>query len=297
MRSFVLALVCLGAAVVRAEQIDIDWSKVRPVEEFDHYWARLPPKLQVYRNDTSTDRVVNGQEALPGQFPYQVALLLNFPDGTALCGGSVLTRNFILTAAHCVSATSTTLVSGGIAIMGAHNRTAMELSQQRIRFTSTGIRRHPEYDDTSLRNDVALILLNSPMTFTSRVKPISLPARTDTRQFEGFTGTVSGFGRSSDASPYPSSILRFTSNPIMSKAECIVSWGFALAQSQNVCLKPTGGRSSCNGDSGGPLTVNSGGVLQIGTVSFGSSYGCASGWPSVYARVSYVLSWINENIW
>ncbi|EAA02808.4 AGAP012736-PA, partial [Anopheles gambiae str. PEST] len=168
---------------------------------------------------------------------------------------------------------------------------------QRIRFTSTGIRRHPEYDDTSLRNDVALILLNSPMTFTSRVKPISLPARTDTRQFEGFTGTVSGFGRSSDASPYPSSILRFTSNPIMSKAECIVSWGFALAQSQNVCLKPTGGRSSCNGDSGGPLTVNSGGVLQIGTVSFGSSYGCASGWPSMYARVSYFLSWINENIW
>nr|XP_040241026.2 brachyurin-like [Anopheles coluzzii] len=297
MRSFVLAVVCLAVAAARAEQIDIDWSKVRPVEEFDHYWARLPPEMQAYRNETSTDRITNGQEALPGQFPYQVALLSDFPEGTALCGASVLTRNFLLTAAHCISGTGNALSSGGIAIMGAQNRMIVELSQQRIRFSTSGIRRHPGYDATSLRNDVALVLLNSRITYTSRVQPIRLPARTDTRQFGGFTGTVSGFGRTTDSSQATSATLRFTSNPVLTNAECITSWGFALAQSQNVCLKASGGRSACNGDSGGPLTVDSNGVLQIGVVSFVSAAGCASGRPSVYARVTYFLPWINANTW
>uniref|UniRef100_A0A182IYJ5 Uncharacterized protein n=1 Tax=Anopheles atroparvus TaxID=41427 RepID=A0A182IYJ5_ANOAO len=294
MKSFVLLVGLL--AVVSAEWIEIDWSKVRPIEEFDHYWARLPAEMQIYRNLKPSSRITNGFEATPGQFPYQIALLSNFGAGTGLCGGSVLTNNFILTAAHCVVSGATTLANGGTAIMGAHNRNVNEATQQRIAFSTGGIIRHPQYSPTNIRNDIAVVRLNSAITYTARIQPARLPARSDSRQFGGFTGTVSGFGRTSDASTATSAVVRFTTNPVMTNANCIARWNTALIQAQNVCLDGANGRSSCNGDSGGPLTVQDGGQsLQIGIVSFGSAAGCSIGMPSVYARVSHFLGWIEAN--
>uniref|UniRef100_A0A4Y0BGC3 Peptidase S1 domain-containing protein n=1 Tax=Anopheles funestus TaxID=62324 RepID=A0A4Y0BGC3_ANOFN len=290
MKTFVLLVALFAAA-----NADIDWSKVRPIEEFDHYWTRLPKELQIYRHAIPSHRIVNGQEATPGQFPYQIALLSNFPTGTGLCGGSVLTNNYILTAAHCVISGATTLALGGTAIIGAHNRNVVEPTQQRIDFTTAGIVAHPGYTPTNIRNDVAVVRLNSPITFTDRIQPARLPGRSDTRQFGGFTGTVSGFGRTSDASQATSAVVMFTSNPVMTNADCIASWNSVLIEPQNVCLSAEGGRSSCNGDSGGPLAVQDGGSLQVGIVSFGSAAGCAVGMPSVYARVSFFLDFIESN--
>ncbi|XP_040160553.1 brachyurin-like [Anopheles arabiensis] len=293
MKTFVLLVGLL--AVASAEWIEIDWSQVRPIEEFDHYWERLPAEMQIYRKMLPTHRIVNGQEATPGQFPYQIALLSEFLTGTGLCGGSVLTNNYILTAAHCVVSGATTLARGGTAIMGAHNRNVNEPSQQRIRFSTGGIIRHPQYTTTNIRNDIAVVRLDAPIVFNTRVQPARLPARSDTRQFGGFTGTVSGFGRTSDASQATSSVVMFTSNPVMTNADCIAQWNAVLIEPQNVCMSGEGGRSACNGDSGGPLAVQDGGSLQVGVVSFGSAAGCAIGMPSVYARVSFFLDFIEAN--
>uniref|UniRef100_A0AAG5D413 Peptidase S1 domain-containing protein n=1 Tax=Anopheles atroparvus TaxID=41427 RepID=A0AAG5D413_ANOAO len=293
MKSFALLVVLL--AVASAEWIDIDWSQVRPIEEFDHYWARLPAELQIYRNVRPSGRITNGQVATPGQFPYQIALLSQFGAGTGLCGGSVLTNNYILTAAHCVVSGATTLANGGTAIMGAQNRNVNEPEQQRIAFSTGGIIPHPQYSPTNIRNDVAVVRLNSPITFTPRIQPARLPARSDTRQFGGMMGTVSGFGRTSDASTATSAVVMFTTNPVMTNADCIASWNTVLIQPQNVCMSGADGRSACNGDSGGPLAVQDGGSLQIGIVSFGSAAGCSIGMPSVYARVSFFLDFIENN--
>ncbi|XP_050075229.1 brachyurin-like [Anopheles maculipalpis] len=290
MKSFAL-LVALFA--VASANIDIDWSKVRPIEEFDHYWARLPAEMQIYRKMMPSHRIVNGQEATPGQFPYQIALLSSFAGGTGLCGGSVLTNNYILTAAHCVLS-GTTPATGGTAILGAHNRNDVEPTQQRIAFTTAGIIAHPAYNPANIRNDIAVVRLNSPIVFNDRVQPIRLPARSDTRQFGGFTGTVSGFGRTTDTGA-TSPVVMYTTNPVMTNADCIARWNTALIQPQNVCLSGDGGRSACNGDSGGPLAVRENGSLQIGVVSFGSAAGCSVGMPSVYARVSFFLDWIEAN--
>ncbi|XP_040160552.1 chymotrypsin BI-like [Anopheles arabiensis] len=294
MKTFVLLVACL-AAVASAEWIEIDWSRVRPIEEFDHYWERLPQELQIYRHVRPSPRVTNGQEATPGQFPYQIALVSEFVITSGLCGGSVLTNNFILTAAHCVVGTAGILASGGTAIIGAHNRNTAEASQQRIRFSGPGVIPHPFYASSNLRNDIALVRLDAPIVFNDRVQPVRLPARSDTRQFGGFLGTVSGFGRTSDASTATSDVVMFTTNPVMTNADCIAQWNSALIEPQQVCLSGEGGRSACNGDSGGPLAVQDGGSLQIGVVSFGSAGGCSIGMPSVYARVSFFLDWIVAN--
>ncbi|XP_058121352.1 brachyurin-like [Anopheles ziemanni] len=294
MKAFALLVGLL--AVASAKSIDIDWSKVRPIEEFDHYWARLPAELQVYRHMRPSARIVNGNEATPGQFPYQIALLSEFGGGTGLCGGSVLTNNYILTAAHCVVTGATTLATGGTAIIGAHNRNEVEPTQQRIRFSTSGIIAHPQYDSSNIRNDIAVVRLDSPITFNERVQPARLPARSDTRQFGGVLGTVSGFGRTSDATQATSPVVMFTTNPVLTNADCLAQWNSpAIIQPQNVCMSGEGGRSACNGDSGGPLAVQDGGSLQIGVVSFGSAGGCSIGMPSVYARVSFFLDFIEAN--
>ncbi|XP_062549410.1 brachyurin-like [Armigeres subalbatus] len=288
----ILVLLIGALAVASAEWIEIDWSQVRPIEEFDHYWARLPAELQYLRKMMPETRITNGQQATPGQFPYQIALLSTFSAGTGLCGGTVLTNNFILTAAHCVQN-----AQGGTAIMGAHNRLQTEASQQRIAFSSGGINIHPGYTSTNIRNDIATVRLNSAITFNDRVRPARLPAAADSRTFAGWTGTVSGFGRTSDASQATSAVVMFTSNPIMTQADCLSSWGgnTNIIQAQNICLSGAGGRSSCNGDSGGPLTVQDSGSLQVGIVSFGSAAGCSIGMPSVYVRVTFFRTWIINN--
>ncbi|XP_058120914.1 brachyurin-like [Anopheles ziemanni] len=294
MKAFALLVGLL--AVASAKSIDIDWSNVRPIEEFDHYWARLPAELQVYRHMRPSARVTNGQEATPGQFPYQIALISEFIITSGLCGASVLTNNYILTAAHCVVGTAGILATGGTAIIGAHNRINVEPTQQRIRFSGPGVIPHPQYDPSNIRNDIAVVRLDSPITFNERVQPARLPARSDTRQFGGVLGTVSGFGRTSDASPDVSNVVMFTTNPVLTNADCLAQWNSpAIIQPQNVCLSGEGGRSACNGDSGGPLAVQDGGSLQIGVVSFGSAGGCSIGMPSVYARVSFFLDFIEAN--
>ncbi|ETN67336.1 serine protease [Anopheles darlingi] len=291
----VVALLAL-AAFASAEWIDIDWSQVKPIDEFDHYWTRLPAELQVYRYATPSQRIVNGVEALPGQFPYQIALLSNFASGTGLCGGTVLTNNFILTAAHCLVDGNNVLASSGTAILGAHDRTLVEPTQQRIGFTQAGVFVHSNYIASTIRNDIATVRLNSPAQFNARVQPIRLPARSDGRDFAGLEGTASGFGRTSDANPNSAAVISFTRNPILSNAQCNTFWSTTWVQDQNVCLSAVGDRTICHGDSGGPLTVHDGGSsLEVGISSFVSSAGCVSGMPSAFVRVSFFRDWIEQN--
>ncbi|XP_050075954.1 brachyurin-like [Anopheles maculipalpis] len=296
MKTFsVVALLAL-AVVASGEWIEIDWSKVKPIEEFDHYWQRLPAELQFLRYARPSQRIVNGEEAVPGQFPYQIALLSNFAAGGGLCGGTVITNNYILTAAHCVVDGNGALATDGTAILGAHNRITNEPTQQRIGFVQSGVSVHPNYNAALIRNDIATVRLNTPAVFNDRVQPIALPARSDSRTFAGLIGTASGFGRTSDALPGASDVLMFTNNPVMTNAACISAWNIILVSDQNVCLDATGGRSVCNGDSGGPLTVQDGGnSLEIGIASFVSAQGCASGIPSVWVRVSFYRDFIEQN--
>uniref|UniRef100_A0A182M804 Peptidase S1 domain-containing protein n=1 Tax=Anopheles culicifacies TaxID=139723 RepID=A0A182M804_9DIPT len=300
MKQFVLLLLLvtvLPAVVYGASFPKIDWSRVKPVEDLDHYWARLPPELQVYRNASRPEaRITNGLEAQPGQFPYQAIVMSEFGILTVMCGGSVLTANFILTAAHCVMFDQVNKAGGGTAILGAHNRLEVEPSQQHIRFNNGGIVVHPLYTVSNYRFDVAVVRLNTALRFTVYVQPVRLPGLMDQRQFDGQIGTISGFGRTSDTNAAFATVLHYTVNTILSNSACISRWGALLVEPQNVCLSGDGGRSACTGDSGGPLTIEESGVtVQIGVTSFGSADGCTRGMPSVYARITFFMDWIRAN--
>lgn len=104
-----MKLLLLSLFVGAAIAIDIDFSKVRPVYEIPSFQKAHPNFAQfvnkqnsLFGLDALDGRITNGQEAQRHQVPHQVGLFLHFPDGVGLCGGSVISTEYVLTAAHCI---------------------------------------------------------------------------------------------------------------------------------------------------------------------------------------------------
>merc|ERR1711955_127864 len=98
---------------------------------------------------------------------------------------------------------------------------------------------HPSRNSNNLRNDLAIITLPEPITWTDTISPICLPA-SDGNQYVGTLATLSGWGRPSDSSSSISPVLRKTNTTIIT--------------TNHLCIGTTDGHGSCNGDSGGPLS-------------------------------------------
>lgn len=98
-------------------------------------------------------------------------------------------------------------------------------------------------------------------------------------------------GRTSDASNSIASELNRVDLLIISNDVCRNTFG-VIVQPQHICTSGQGVVGGCNGDSGGPLTVNG---LQVGIVSFGSAQ-CEAQNPTAYARVSHFIDWIEESV-
>jgi secreted trypsin-like serine protease len=294
MKLLVAAIFAVLAVSAYAENSDmewkeIDWSKVVPVTDMPGFWDGREIRPAFYPEDaTRTGRIVGGVVVTPGAHPYQAGLLMNFAGGTGLCGGSLINANRVLTAAHCPIGSGSTQV-----ILGAHFiNTATEPSQQRRTVASAQYRLHASYNPSNLNNDIAILIILTPFTLNARVALIPLaPANSGT--FAGAATVVSGWGRIGDgAGGGTSANLRSVTNTVITNAVCAQTFGGIIVAS-TICISTTGGRGTCNGDSGGPLTTVVGGVrTQIGVVSFGAAAGCTVGFPAGFARVSSFITWI-----
>merc|ERR1711973_1062302 len=232
------------------------------------------------------NKIVGGEEAEPNQWPWIVAL---FVDDAWFCGGSIISENWVMTAAHCVDGALYFDI-----LAGAHN--VRESSEpHRVEITSFNGFTHENWDTSDLSNDIALIELPSPITFNDYIKPSCLPAPGDTADV-GELASVIGWGKPSDNAGSISPVLRMVHDiPIMSNRECDSFYG--IVGDGIVCIDTEGGRSSCNGDSGGPLITKTSSKKwdQVGIVSFGSAAGCEIGAPAAFTRTEYYLDWIQGN--
>lgn len=233
--------------------------------------------------ESSESKIVGGTEATPNAWPGTVAV---YKGSFQSCGGSLIADEWVLTAAHCVTASSPT---GGFSkiVAGRHNltTTAGETLQVKKAF------RHPSFSSSTLDNDIALIQLATKSTMPTvnlvdAVQAASVVAPSVT--------TVVGWGAISESGS-SSNVLRQVDVPIIDLATCKSYSSYSRVTNNQFCAGfPTGGKDSCQGDSGGPLfaTLN-GQKTQVGVVSWG--IGCARAeQPGVYTRVSNYLGWIAE---
>ncbi|XP_056221498.1 transmembrane protease serine 9-like [Seriola aureovittata] len=234
-------------------------------------------------------RIVGGEDAPPGSWPWQVSLQR---FGGHVCGGSLINREWVVSAAHCFSSTST---SGWQVSLGRQNLQGTNPNE--VSRTVARIILHPNYDSDSSDNDIALLRLSSPVMFTDYIRPVCLAA-SDSVFNNGTDSWVTGWGAVNEgvSLPFPQT-LQEVEVPVLGNRQCNCLNGVGTVTDNMICAGVlAGGKDSCQGDSGGPIVSKQGSVwVQSGIVSFG--FGCARpNLPGVYSRVSRYQSWINSFI-
>ena len=233
--------------------------------------------------EATDEAIVGGVEAQRGAWPGTVAL---YKGSSQVCGGSLVAASWVVTAAHCVSAGSTT---GGISriVVGRHRLSSSEGEAITVKRAI----RHPRYNSSRYDNDIALLELTrpavSPRTKVVRTEQLGAVAPNANVTVVGWGATREG-GSSSD-------VLREVSVPIIANPTCRTYSGYSSVTDNMICAGFTSGaRDSCQGDSGGPLFLLVGAEkLQVGVVSWG--IGCARARaPGVYTRLGNYLAWMKE---
>ncbi|MEU4762277.1 trypsin-like serine protease [Actinosynnema sp. NPDC023794] len=224
-----------------------------------------------------TPMVVGGTQAAKGEFPWMVRLSMG-------CGGSMLTDQLVLTAAHCVSRTgNNTSITATYGVVDLQDTT-------RVTRTSTYVHRAPTYG-TATGGDWAIIKLAGPITGAALL-PIATTAAHNTGVF-----TVAGWGATRENGGQSRYLLKANVDYI-DDTTCKNSDPYYadLIPAAELCAgKLAGGVDTCQGDSGGPMfrRDTSGAWVQVGIVSHGN--GCArADNPGVYTEVSTFAAAINQ---
>lgn len=157
---------------------------------------------------------------------------------------------------------------------------------------------HEDWDTNTISNDISIITLPAPIRFNARVQPIRLPKKSKTYStYDGEVAWASGWGKISDSATSVTDLLRYIEAPIMGNSACGRYYG-GNVKPFNICIRTKGThKSTCNGDSGGPLAVHeeNGEPILVGLTSYGIAFGCELGFPGVFTRVTYFLDWIQAH--
>ncbi len=239
-----------------------------------------------YEGDATTapndPLVIGGSDVRPGERPWQAELLLN---GALQCGGSLLWRSWVLTAAHCVAGSGISASQLSVRL-GVVDQTAPDSGVQTRGVLQFVV--HPGYNPLTIENDVAVLRLSAPVTFGDRVRPISLRRTSPPPNAQA---VISGWGQFTSSSPL-ADVLRQTVLPVRSSAECNASGALPLPVTPTMLCAGylQGEKAGCHGDSGGPLVVQNGSVWeQVGTVSWGQPL-CTT--YTVFGSVAALAPWI-----
>ncbi|XP_031619926.1 transmembrane protease serine 9-like [Contarinia nasturtii] len=231
-------------------------------------------------------RIVGGKPTGVNQYPWIARLVY---DGNFHCGASLISKDYVLTAAHCVRRLKRSKIR---IILGDHDQTVISDADAKMRAVSAVIK-HRYFDSNTYNHDIALLKLRKPITYSKNIMPVCLPE--DDFDPAGKTGIAVGWGRTSEGGALPS-VVQHVEVPILSLNQCRNMKYRSSRITPNMVCAGKGKQDSCQGDSGGPLVVyNNGKYEVIGIVSWGVGCGRA-GYPGVYTRVPRYMPWVRANV-
>ncbi|MFB9660482.1 serine protease [Glycomyces mayteni] len=245
-------------------------------------WGAVAAGAEEPSEDGFEAKVVGGEPAAEGQYPWLVALG-HAGEGTPFdrqfCGGSVIADTVVITAAHCVedaAAEDLAVFSGSVDLE----------SDDLVETAVADVHIAHDYDaPVESANDWALLLLDEPLDLDA-VEVGTEPTEFDVLETAGWGETGSG---------YPT-VARWVEVPFVDDDACADAYGDAFDAQTMLCAGDLehGGVDSCQGDSGGPIMAEEDGELILaGIVSWGA--GCAEpGSPGVYAEVADFNSAIDD---
>jgi secreted trypsin-like serine protease len=245
-------------------------------------------------------RIIDGHVADQGEYPAQGFLELSTSEGTYVCGGTLLSNRYFLTAAHCAtqpdsttplapSALHVTLGKADKNDFTSADRYSVAANQVDALFHYTGAN-HDVPDD-----DLALLTLATPAP--PSLDPLRLVGGDETSLWAaGAAATVIGWG-TTERGGLSDELLQATV-PMQSDTTCASAWGSEVDGATMVCAGG-GATDTCGGDSGGPLMVDDGGVLVLaGLTSWGADPCAEPNRPGVYARLGApaLNAWVRARV-
>ncbi|CAG2119520.1 unnamed protein product, partial [Medioppia subpectinata] len=285
--------------------------------------------LSTVKDPAVADKIVGGNEASRGQFPYQVLLRMRRRDNRVMiCGGSILNERWILTAAHCVTneRTGDPYVVAVEVTAGAVRKTDNGSDVQRVSADCVVANEKWIGLKGGFANDLALVrlptgttsststatttttptantnLTATPLTLTHRsggiVNGVCLPLRGRSGRPYEYVGKarISGWGVTERGKSSP--MLKFTDVGLIGDDRCRAANHLPFPIVESMLCQGADRTSPCFGDSGGPLVVRvRGRYTQIGVVSTGPSQCANPNDPNgVYTQVSHFLNWIENTV-
>lgn len=261
------------------------------------------------------DKIIAGDATAIDEYPWTALIRYKNPSSnkeTWGCGGSLVGKKTILTAAHCVEKEAIA-VFGDIAFvrLGEYDHTTdvdcVVFSQlfkdcaddpMDIKVSSTVI--HPERNSKSKLHDIAILILETVPPYTDFIRPICLPETLSLEDINNKKGMlyVTGWGWTIGTIPSQSNVKRHVEVNTVSTTVCRSFYKTNYNEKYQLCAGGEKGKIACRGDSGGPLMYSKGNKwILTGIVSFGP-FICGrpgfDGDPAVFTRVAGYLPWIKS---
>jgi len=281
-----------GQRAVQGHEDAIGNYRMFPREEvdFDPEFRHLQDGTNQLKKEA---RIIGGTESSVGEFDYSVSMQ---DKKGHFCGGSLITPNMVLTAAHCLGGSYDVVVGRTRDISNGRNGQKIRMKKEI---------RHPKYNAAKTDSDFALLVLETPVDMTQdNVGLVKLNTNRGLPNV-GSSVTVVGWGDTRARGLAPD--LMKVDVKVISNDQCDDSSGTIGGYRDNyngqitdnmLCAHVNGGgRDACQGDSGGPLVMQTNGRhTQVGVVSWG--IGCATAaFPGVYSRISEVFdNWIDGEV-
>ncbi|MEO1517199.1 MAG: serine protease [Bacteroidota bacterium] len=244
-----------------------------------------------------TQRVIDGEDAPKGAYPWMAGLLSNpslSPSDAYFCGAILIDSRWALTAAHCLDDFDSSALSNVELFVGSNDLSAN--ASDYLRLPIAQVIRHPDYSlSTGFEHDLALLRLDQDLA----QDPIRLPTAAESFLADpGIPCMVLGWGIQ-DTNFLLGPLLQQADVELIATDECnrMDRYNGRVTANMLCAGKPNSLRGSAKGDSGGPLMVfYDNQWYGVGLVSWGQLEWSDDAYPGVYQNLSRYEDWIRRTI-